>query len=299
MRQSWNREQRAEGHDDFGWQAMHDGRTEAQVLASLRSVLPSALVPSVLVVLEEGEALPTTASGKTDRRRLTERMAELVAAARKKGRGGESEGQGGVEGWLEALYAEVVGGPAEARGQALLLRGGDSLAAARVLWRIKHEWGVAMTMDELQGTVAEVASAIEEKRRHAVVAGRKRMREEEEQDEEEEGQRGPTEVEERSSLLSLCESWRVNLGKCIDATPTVLEGDGQAAMVVIGSHAHVVLGVEVESGEEVWRRKVGGRVEATAARGTVEDLVFVGCHDHRCGALLVQDRRRRTDWLAD
>lgn len=280
---------------------MHDGRTEAQVLASLRSVLPSALVPSVVVVLEEGEALPATASGKTDRRRLTERMAELVAAARKKGRGGESEGQGGVEGWLEALYAEVVCGPAEARGQALLLRGGDSLAAARVLWRIKQEWGVAMTMDELQGTVAEVASAIEEKRRHAVVAGRKRAREEEEQDEEEgAGQQGSTEVEERSSLLlSLCESWRVNLAKCIDATPTVVEGDGQAAMVVIGSHAHVVVGVEVESGEEVWRRKVGGRVEATAARGTVEDLVFVGCHDHRCGALLVQDRRRRSDWLAD
>jgi hypothetical protein len=49
-------------------------------------------------------------------------------------------------------------------------------------------------------------------------------------------------------------NWKVDLLKCIDATPTVVETSATSANVYVGSHSGFFVAVELQSGKEVWYR---------------------------------------------
>ncbi|KAJ0396030.1 hypothetical protein ATCC90586_007017 [Pythium insidiosum] len=79
--------------------------------------------------------------------------------------------------------------------------------------------------------------------------------------------------------LRLRSLWRVDLRKCVDASPLVLVTASSAEpQVVVGSHAGDVVSVSLRSGIERWRRVLDDRVEASAVASRRFGLVLVGTH---------------------
>lgn len=91
-------------------------------------------------------------------------------------------------------------------------------------------------------------------------------------------------------------AWRVDLGKCIDASPLVIRREQHAhersaetrsTWVVIGSHSAELACVDAENhGEVVWKRTLDGRIEATASFSERSLTVYVGTYS---GALYAID----------
>ncbi|CAG9540258.1 unnamed protein product [Cercopithifilaria johnstoni] len=65
--------------------------------------------------------------------------------------------------------------------------------------------------------------------------------------------------------------WEYNLGKCIDATPTVENGS-----VFLGSHSGQFVSLSLDGNKE-WEVQFGGRIEATAC--CQNGIIAVGCYD--------------------
>jgi hypothetical protein len=93
---------------------------------------------------------------------------------------------------------------------------------------------------------------------------------------------------ETISGLELC--WKVDLAKCIDATPLVVDR-GNAFSVYVGSHSGAFVCVDVGSGSEVWRRHLPDRIESSAAASSCGNLIFVGRTDpnHACGYSAIKE----------
>ncbi|SCG15779.1 amino acid adenylation domain-containing protein [Micromonospora echinofusca] len=110
---------------------------EAQVRRFLAGRLPAPLIPSSFVLLD---ALPTTASGKIDRRALP--------APRPTGDGGRGAPVGALESRLAQVWGEVLGVPAEqvGRDDDFFALGGHSLAAMRLAGRLGEFAGSAVTV---------------------------------------------------------------------------------------------------------------------------------------------------------
>ena len=124
------------------------------LLASwLRGRLPSYMVPAVFVVLE---AFPLTPSGKLDRKALPDPGAGTEAAAWMPPRTP-------AEALVAGIFAEVLGIDRVGAEDGFFERGGHSLAALRVMARVREAFGVELPLHRVfeTPTVAGLAAAIE------------------------------------------------------------------------------------------------------------------------------------------
>jgi amino acid adenylation domain-containing protein len=130
----------------------YDIATSARGL--LRANLPAYLVPSTIVVLDR---LPTTTSGKVDRKALPP-----PALAPRAGRPPASP----TEEAVLAIWQEVLGVEGLPVDEDFWTLGGDSLDAVRVLARIADRLAVRLPADVLFGTttVADVAARVDRTR---------------------------------------------------------------------------------------------------------------------------------------
>ncbi|CAH0474542.1 unnamed protein product [Peronospora belbahrii] len=99
-----------------------------------------------------------------------------------------------------------------------------------------------------------------------------------------------------SSCLSweLRSLWQVNLDKCIDASPTVVQhrdhkGSVCSTWAIIGSHSAQLVCVDVmKAGQEIWRVTLDDRIEACAAISVKHEVVYVGTYAGTLFALSLQ-----------
>ncbi|WP_341264554.1 amino acid adenylation domain-containing protein [Gordonia hydrophobica] len=124
--------------------------SEPELLAWCRRRLPSHMVPTTIVMMDE---LPLNASGKLDRKQLpipALKSAEYVAP--------ESE----LEGALAGLVAELVGAERVGMRDNLFAIGGDSLVAARLVTRARDGLGLDVQLTDVfeSADLAELAAAI-------------------------------------------------------------------------------------------------------------------------------------------
>ena len=86
-----------------------------------------------------------------------------------------------------------------------------------------------------------------------------------------------SEFEEFESISGIQFCWKVDLSKCIDASPLIVQTSQEKSNVVfVGSHSGIFVAVHLESGEEIWRRKFPDRIEGSAAVSFCGKFVFVG-----------------------
>ncbi|XP_026880224.2 beta-alanine-activating enzyme isoform X2 [Electrophorus electricus] len=81
-----------------------------------------------------------------------------------------------------------------------------------------------------------------------------------------------------NQALGLRVLWRSDTGRCVDASPVLLVHPDQAR-VFIGSHSHRLQALDLSSGEVVWERVLGDRIESSAAITSCGNLVVAGCYD--------------------
>ncbi|XP_026800246.3 beta-alanine-activating enzyme isoform X1 [Pangasianodon hypophthalmus] len=81
-----------------------------------------------------------------------------------------------------------------------------------------------------------------------------------------------------SQPLGLQVCWSSDTGRCVDASPVLLIGP-ERATVFIGSHSHRLQALDLSSGEVVWERVLGDRLESSAAVSKCGTLVALGCYD--------------------
>uniref|UniRef100_A0A3Q4G5B4 Aminoadipate-semialdehyde dehydrogenase n=1 Tax=Neolamprologus brichardi TaxID=32507 RepID=A0A3Q4G5B4_NEOBR len=86
--------------------------------------------------------------------------------------------------------------------------------------------------------------------------------------------------------LGLSLSWSSDTGRCVDASPVLLVQNGAdhrsdlfKATVFIGSHSHRIQALDVATGNLMWERVLGDRIEASAAVSHCGALVVIGCYD--------------------
>lgn len=124
--------------------------TQAVLSAHAARILPEPAVPAAVTVLAE---LPTTANGKTDRRRLAslaDRAAVAAAAApgpadgAPAGAGTEAAALHTVSAHWEAVLGRSVGPDTD-----FFAAGGDSLSAMAILARLERDQGAALTIADL------------------------------------------------------------------------------------------------------------------------------------------------------
>jgi pristinamycin I synthase-3/4 len=131
-----------------------DPQPAAELRAALRITLPEYMLPSAFVHLD---ALPLTASGKTDRRALPapppvgEETGEAYRAPRT-----------GLEEALAEAWREVLGVARVGIDDDFFDMGGHSLLATRVLSRVRQRLGVELPVRALfeHPTVASLAAAV-------------------------------------------------------------------------------------------------------------------------------------------
>ncbi len=86
-----------------------------------------------------------------------------------------------------------------------------------------------------------------------------------------------------TKIREIKQVWKQDLGKCIDASPLLVE-----AAIYIGSHSGIFGAFNAKSGEEIWKIDLGERIEATAATSEDGALIFVGTYGK---ALFCIDRK--------
>ncbi|KAL3658885.1 hypothetical protein V7S43_016028 [Phytophthora oleae] len=96
-----------------------------------------------------------------------------------------------------------------------------------------------------------------------------------------------------SFSLGLRSVWNVDLDKCIDASPLVVqrrdhEGRVCSTWAVVGSHSAQLVCIDVQTGREVWRVTLDDRIEACAALSVKHQLVYVGTYAGTFFALNLQ-----------
>ncbi len=122
----------------------------------LRAKLPDYMIPAVFVILR---ALPLSANGKVDRRRLP--APESVRTALPAGSWVPPRGP--VEEALAGLWAEVLGVEAVGAHDHFFELGGHSLLATRVVSRVRTAFGVEMPLRTLfdRPLLADMAAAVD------------------------------------------------------------------------------------------------------------------------------------------
>ncbi|KAM9385290.1 beta-alanine-activating enzyme [Pholidichthys leucotaenia] len=92
--------------------------------------------------------------------------------------------------------------------------------------------------------------------------------------------RGPSPCPSAELVLSV--SWSSDTGRCVDASPVLLIHDGTGVAkttVLIGSHSHRFQALDLTTGDLLWERVLGDRIEASATVSQCGTFVVVGCYD--------------------
>ncbi|KAG9331887.1 hypothetical protein JZ751_016625 [Albula glossodonta] len=114
-----------------------------------------------------------------------------------------------------------------------------------------------------------------------------------------EGVVGGAEVGGQRSGLRLRVRWRSDTGRCVDASAVLLVhhlggAEPGGAVAFVGSHSHRLQAIHLQSGEMVWERVLGGRIEASAAVTCCGSLIVIGCYDGQVYFLAVDTGK--THW---
>ncbi|WP_233385519.1 non-ribosomal peptide synthetase [Methylobacterium sp. C25] len=146
-----------EGHGQEGHGQESHGLDTARIRAALAAVLPEAMVPAHLVVLD---SFPLTPNGKLDRRALPAPEAALAQAD------DYVAPRNPTETALAAIWAEVLGIPQIGVTQNFFETGGDSISALQVVSRAREGGWAIRPRDlfrhpSLEG-LARVAAATED-----------------------------------------------------------------------------------------------------------------------------------------
>ena len=134
--------------------------TPADLRRFLAPRLPDPMLPSAYEVLE---SLPSTTSGKVDRRALPAPGTHTLKSDVEP----EAAPETPVETTLAGIWCEVLGVEGVGRDQHFLDLGGDSLRSMRVIARVRSTFGVALSVRDLLGaaTVAEMARVVADRAR--------------------------------------------------------------------------------------------------------------------------------------
>ncbi|MCP3065739.1 amino acid adenylation domain-containing protein [Myxococcus sp. K38C18041901] len=136
-----------------------EGRAEdaATARTALKAVLPEAMVPSALIVLD---ALPLTPSGKTDRGALLRLPFPEVEATHDT----EEAPRGPLEQLLASFFCQVLGVEKVSRDADFFAMGGHSLSATRLVSRVRRAMGQELSLKALflSPTVAGLARVLSE-----------------------------------------------------------------------------------------------------------------------------------------
>ncbi|XP_071493008.1 beta-alanine-activating enzyme-like [Diadema antillarum] len=92
-------------------------------------------------------------------------------------------------------------------------------------------------------------------------------------------------TEHQHCELYIAEKWRVDTGKCVDASPLIVK-TSTGTNVFIGSHSGRFLAIAMETGEVLWQNILTDRVESSACLSACGKFVIVGCYDHYIYCLL-------------
>ncbi|XP_046368705.2 beta-alanine-activating enzyme-like [Haliotis rufescens] len=85
-------------------------------------------------------------------------------------------------------------------------------------------------------------------------------------------------VDQDCVSMSLC--WKYDTEKCVDASPLVAVSSTGSHVVYIGSHSHLMCAIDLKTGCELWRKRLGDRVESSACLSQCGRWVVVGCYDN-------------------
>ncbi|TSN30201.1 Acyl-CoA synthetase family member 4 [Bagarius yarrelli] len=106
----------------------------------------------------------------------------------------------------------------------------------------------------------------------------------------------PTDIQvlsgDRLKPLNLQVRWSSDTGKCVDASPVVLVGSKRVT-VFIGSHSHRLQALDLSTGEVVWERVLGNRLESSAVVSRCGTMVALGCYDGQVYFLSVDSGETR------
>ncbi|XP_065828359.1 beta-alanine-activating enzyme-like isoform X2 [Oscarella lobularis] len=83
-------------------------------------------------------------------------------------------------------------------------------------------------------------------------------------------------VSQRGSF-QMSVTWKIDTGKCVDASPLLTLGDMN--VVYIGSHSHSFVSVAADSGTLLWKALLGDRIESSAVLSRCGKFLVVGCYD--------------------
>ncbi|GIJ32680.1 non-ribosomal peptide synthetase [Micromonospora sediminimaris] len=121
--------------------------------------LPEHMVPAHVAVLP---ALPLSANGKVDRRRIQVVLEQAVDRPRDVG----APPRGGTEAFVADRWAKLLGLDAVGRDENFFRLGGDSLLATRFVAEVRGAWGVELPMRDVMraATVAGLSALIDELR---------------------------------------------------------------------------------------------------------------------------------------
>lgn len=82
----------------------------------------------------------------------------------------------------------------------------------------------------------------------------------------------------KPKVRELLPRWKIDMKKCIDATPTVcLLDDNNEAVVSVGSHSKLLYNVSIKSGECISKIELPDRIESQVIQ--MGNFGFVGCYD--------------------
>ncbi|MBB3905712.1 phosphopantetheine-binding protein, partial [Methylobacterium brachythecii] len=156
-----------EGQDQESHGQDGAGLDTARIRAELAAVLPEAMVPAHLVLLD---TFPLTPNGKLDRRALP---APEAALAHQTGDDYVAP-RNPTETALASIWAEVLGIPNIGVTQNFFEKGGDSLQAIRVVSRLRERFDRPCSPKDLfERPTIEALSRVFEPGEHGAVAGAK------------------------------------------------------------------------------------------------------------------------------
>ncbi|KAG3081778.1 hypothetical protein PC121_g6373 [Phytophthora cactorum] len=99
-------------------------------------------------------------------------------------------------------------------------------------------------------------------------------------------------------------AWRVDLSKCIDASPLVVQRRDHTGAVfstwaIVGSHSGQLVCVDaLAAGQEIWRVSLDDRIEASAALSLKHEIVYIGTYRGTLFALDLQTGETRWKFQA-
>ena len=79
------------------------------------------------------------------------------------------------------------------------------------------------------------------------------------------------------SLTMMKRHWLCDTLKCVDASPFIVcNGNHSSSIAYIGSHSYFFYAIDTDSGDVVWKTKLGGRVESSATVSRDGKTIIVG-----------------------